>query len=401
MRKVLPPELDRLRDPAVMQSPFALLARLRTHAPVAFSPSLGAWVVTRYEHACELLQSPRRFSSYPSGRAVPSARWTAALDDLHRAVSAPHQRLRRQAGRAFAPALVATFAPAVEAAVGDLLDARVGDGRIEFMADVARPLPLLVLAEVMAVPHADRGSFIRWCRGVADRLDPAVVEASGAAAGDRVFGELRRYLATLIAERAARPGTDMLSRLAAAGTELDDAEVLDLALVFAAAGHDTSGALLGNLVHALLVHPDQLTLLHRDRGLIDGAIEETLRWNPPVQYAERVAIAETQLGGVRIPAGDLLLAMISAANRDAALVDDPERFDIGRPPVRHTGFGAGAHFCTGAGLARLEAGVMLATLLDRLPGLRLAPDPQLSWAPSRLLRRLERLPLRFDVPRAR
>jgi cytochrome P450 len=274
---------------------------------------------------------------------------------------------------------------------------------MDLVADFAVPLPLMVIAELLGVPATEWRTFRRWSDSVLGLISAIGAGASAAAAREafrQVHGEMRAYLAPLLARRREAATDDLLSRLVHAevnGERLSDEEILGFFELLLVAGHETTTNLIGSAVLCLLEHPDQLARLRAEPERWPGAIEEVLRYRSPVQAVFRVTRRDVALRGRTIPAGKLVLVMIGSANRDAARFERPARFDAMRSPNAHVAFGHGIHFCIGASLARLEARVALPALFDRLPGLAIAQRTPWTPRPALHVHGPARLLVRFDV----
>jgi cytochrome P450 len=270
--------------------------------------------------------------------------------------------------------------------------------------ELAYPLPVTVISELMGVPIADRDTVKGWSHAIARALDAIVLPASPELIerGRRATTEMAGYFRALAEGRRRRPGEDLLSGLVAAeeaGDRLSEEELLATCILLYVAGHETTVNLVGNGLLALLRHPAESRRLREDPARVPGAIEELLRYDGPVQRVGRIAVADTEIGGVPIPAGALVMSLPGAANRDPAHFAEPDRLDVTRHEPRHLAFGSGIHYCLGAPLARLEAQAAIGTLLRRFPALTLAVERPV-WRPSSTLRGLECLPVALGPPRA-
>jgi cytochrome P450 len=396
---------ETLFDPLLPEfhaNPYPFYHRLRTEAPVHWSP-MGLWVLTRYDDVVTALRDPRfgRAGFEPlldavygdgivTGELPPSMLFRDPPD---------HTRLRSLVSRAFTPRVVEGMRPHIRELVDGLLGRVEGAGAMDVIADLAYPLPVRVIGEMLGVPPGDSDTIRQWSAAIARNLDaiglpadPAVVDRGRAA-----HRALVDYFRRLIPERRRRPTGDLLSLLIAAeeqGDRLSEGELLTSCLLLFIAGHETTVNLIGNGVLALLQHPDQLQKLRDDPALVPSAVEELLRWDSPVQRTARITAAEVEIGGQRIDRGSFVVAAIGAANRDPAHFADPDRLDITRRDNRHVAFGFGIHFCLGAPLARIEAQIALDAVLARLPGLALATDRP-EWRESSTLRGLNALPVTF------
>ena len=310
-----------------------------------------------------------------------------------------HTRLRSLVARAFTPKRVADLRPTAEAITARLLDETRGAGAsggvVDLIRSLAYPLPVRIICSLLGVPEADEATFTGWSRTLARSLDPSVLRSAGLdAAIAEAERELAEYLEELLAFRRATPGDDLLSALLAVeadGDRILPREVVDLALLLLVAGHETTVNLIGNGVLALLRAPDQLDRLRRSPDLVAGAVDELLRFDSPVQMTQRVATEDLDLAGCRVRAGDEILLVLGAANRDPLVFAEPSRLDVTRDARRHVAFGGGIHHCLGASLARLEGQVALSALVARFAHLELAGRP--IRRPGFTLRGLESLPV--------
>ncbi|MER6345895.1 cytochrome P450 family protein [Streptomyces sp. NPDC001595] len=303
-----------------------------------------------------------------------------------------HTRLRRLVTRAFTARRVEELRPRVQEITDGLLDAMLPLSRADLVESFAYPLPITVICELLGVPDLDRAEF--------RKLSTEVVAPTSVESGNDALARLAEYFTELIeAKRGAGPGDDLLSALISTtdedGDRLSPAELRGMAYLLLLAGHETTVNLITNGVHALLTHPDQLAALRADMTLIDGAVEEMLRYEGPVETATfRYAAEPLELAGVRVEAGETVMIGLTAADRDGARYPEPDRFDIRRDPRSHLAFGHGIHFCVGAPLARLEARTAIRTLLERAPDLRLDGSPG-EWLPGMLIRGMRSLPVRW------
>ncbi|HMC05569.1 MAG TPA: cytochrome P450, partial [Actinomycetota bacterium] len=307
-----------------------------------------------------------------------------------------HTRLRGLVSKAFTPRALEAVRPRVVEIVKRLLDDFAGRDEVDLIADLALPLPVTVISEMLGLPIEDQAQAREWAEAIAQALDPIVTE-SQARRADRAVRELAAYIAGVVAERRRNPGADLLSRLIGAedeGGHLSEAELISTVSLLFGAGHETTRNLIGNGMLALLRHPDELQRLRDDPALIRSAVEELLRYDSPVQIAGRGARADAVIGGEHIAAGEPMMLLVGAANRDPARFPDPDRLDVARPDVKMLSFGGGIHFCLGAMLARTEAQIAIGSLLARVPSLELATD-DLEWRPHITLRGLSSLPVRI------
>jgi len=369
-------EID-FADPGFLRDPYADLARLRAHAPVSWHAPTGRFLAAGHAAAGAVLRD-RRLGRFWTDREP--AEVYEPFNLLHRnqmMENEPpvHTRLRSLVAKAFGRGHVERLRPAVAAEAAALVTA--AGPEFDLLAEVAEPLAVTVIAELLGVPAADRHRLRPWSAAIVRMYEvsrtPEVQAAALAASG-----EFADYLRDLADRRRAEPRDDLITHLVAArdGTDrLTADELVASAILLLNAGHEASvNGLCGGVV-ALLRHPAQLERLRADRGLIPTAAEEMLRFDSPLQMFIRTAAADVELAGVRIPAGAEVAALLGAANRDPAVFTDPDTFDAGRDPNPHLSFGAGLHFCLGAPLARIELRAGLAALLDHAPALALTADP--------------------------
>jgi cytochrome P450 len=385
-----------------VQDPHPYWAHLRREEPVRrvkAPDGTWAWVVTRYADVRAALADPRLIRninrlydvlSRQLGREYrPHPELTNHLVD----VDPPrHTRLRKALMGAFTRRRTELLRPRIVAATDELLDRFTGD-RADLVAGLASPLPLIAVAELLGVPRADWPDFRRWS-GTLLRTD--VTDASGIL--DRTVDELSGYMRALVKEKRERPGEDLLSDLIHAPEEerLADREILSTGIALMTGGNETTVGLLSGGALALLTHPDQVARVRADPTLWPNVVEELIRYVTPVNCAlKRMTTEPMDIGGVRIPAEEIVILSITSANRDGEqFPDEPGRFDISRPKTPHIAFGHGIHFCAGAHLARIEIEVAYSRLLARFPGVRLAVDPaELTYHRDIFVRSLVSLPV--------
>ncbi|MBB5122092.1 cytochrome P450 family protein [Streptomyces eurocidicus] len=377
--------------------PYPVYAHLREKGSVHRVATEGAgdiWVILGYDEVRAALTDERL-----SNDVRHSSRWA---DDGGHAIGRNmlqtdpphHTRLRRLVAGEFTARRIEALRPRVRQLADELLDAVAPLGAADLVESFARPLPIAVICELLGVPAEDREAFHEWSQ---DMIFPATPEAGAAAAG-----AMTGYLTGLLDAKDRSPGDDLLSALVGA-RDTDDGrlspdELLGMAFLLLVAGHETTVNLLANGTYALLTHPGQLAALRAEPALLDGAIEEMLRYEGPVTSAAyRWATEPVELGGVTVPAGEAVLILLGSASRDPGRFAEPDRFDIRRPRPGggHLAFGHGVHHCLGAPLARLEAAVAFPALLDRFPDLALAVAPEeVPWRPG-LIRGISRLPVRY------
>lgn len=354
----------------------------RAESTIRFDEAQGLWNVYGYAECREMLGDHRTFSSGTARLLPVSVEESLIEGDLSQMDPPKHLKYRKLLTPAFSPRLIAAMEPRIAAITGELLDAVDGKPDIEMVADLAYPLPVIVIAELLGVPASDRTMFREWADNVIESFSgfSSLDEEQGAEdirAGTQRLQPLLEYLAGHLAERRRRPREDLLTTLATAevdGERLTDNEAINIANIMLITGHITTSMVLGNTVLCLDAHPEQDERVRADRSLVPGAIEDALRLLPPSTVLTRATNAEAEVGGHRIPKDQLVFLWLGAGNRDPREFDDPGRFEPARDPNPHFGFGWGIHFCIGAGLARLEGRVALNALLDRYPVLRADPD---------------------------
>jgi cytochrome P450 len=396
-----------LGNATVLADPHPVFHRMRRDKPVHHSRALGAWLVTCYEDVLGGLRDSRlssdRIPSILDAQVAAADR--GSVRDFERTrgtmmvnMDGPaHHRLRRLVNPGFTPAVVDAARPMIQSAVDRLLDRAEGRDRLDVVADYAEPLPTFVLCELLGIPAEDRSSLRTWSDDAA-RLLGATHGASGSTAGaanDAVM-HLESYFLRLIEDRRRRRGDDLLSLLIRGEEEgrMTPEELSSQCQMLLVGGHLTLIDQLCNAVHAFLTHPGQLRRLRLDPSLIGPAIEEVLRYDPPLNFVHQVAATDFELGGAAIRKGDRVLLCLAAANRDPATFIDPDAFDIGRAGNRHLSFGAGPHACAGGGLARTELEIALLTLFRRLPRLALdLEDPPRRRSGSLMFRGFHTLPV--------
>jgi cytochrome P450 len=367
-------------DPAVVEDPYPAYARLRAAGPLCrFGP--GQWGVTRYAEVATLLKDRRLGSEFPTDfyrYAVGEGPASAFFEQICLVRDPPeHTRLRQLMGRALAQTPVRSLQGQVGDLVDRLLAPALESGRLDAVSDLAFPLPVMVICELLGVPVADRDLVRPRAAGLVKGFTTFVAPADRTEVHESVTW-LQEYVRRLLDERRRRPGDDLLSLLAAAaegGDALSPQEIVDNAVFLFFAGFETTRNLIANGCAALLRHPDQLARLRRDRSLVPAAVEEFLRYDAPVQGAGRFTHEPIEIGGRTIRPGRVLVLLLGSANHDERQFSDPESLDVGRQPNPHLAFGGGSHHCLGASLARLEGAMVLEGLLSRFATFEPAGEP--------------------------
>jgi cytochrome P450 len=378
----------------------------RSGPPVEFDAESGLWNVYGFPEAQELIGDPATFSS-DTMRLIPKSLLPASegfsTEGFITQIDPPeHGKLRKLVSSAFTRKIVADLEPRIADLTHELLDAAKERGRLELVTDLAYPLPVIVIAELLGVPSSDRAMFKRWADALFQRdskislTEPAEDQSAEMRAVMEPWGEMAGYLADHAAERRARPRADLLTQLVEAevdGERLPDDQVVNFAIILLLAGHITTTMLLGNTVLCLDAFPEEQDRVRADRASIPAVIEESLRLFTPFAAISRSTTREVALGGVTIPADQLLMVWVAAANRDPRHFPEPDAFDPAREANPHLAFGRGIHFCLGAPLARLEGRVALNILLDRFSRLSSDPDDPVAFIPTPTMTGVRRLPL--------
>ena len=374
-------------SPALRANPYPIYDELRRKDPVHRMRLQDSWVLSNFADVDMVLRDQRRFGN--EGRDFGYIPYISMLDQD----PPTHTRIRGLVAQGFTPRSVAALEPRVQATVDQLLDDLAGRERIDLIQDFAFPLPIIVIAEMLGVPPEEREQFNEWSNVVSLTVDP-LLNAAQIRQVRQVIEELFDYFEGMAAERRAQPRDDLISVLVAAeegGERLNREELLINLVLMLAAGNETTRNLIGNGTLALLRHPEQLQRLrdHQTRhsredgglaeerpDLLDSAIDELLRYDSPVQLDGRIAREPVEIGGKKIKAGQRVLGILGAANRDPEAFPNPDALDIGRAAGNHVAFGRGIHYCLGAPLARLEGRIAFRSLLARYPTLRLAEEPR-------------------------
>lgn len=378
--------LLKLLDTDHRADPYPVFEEIRSHGPLQL-PNAHLVVFSAFADCDEVLRHPSSCSDRLKSTTVQQA---IADGQPARPLGAPgflfldppdHTRLRRLVSKAFSPRVVKALEPQVSNLVSGLLDAVEQTGRFEVVADLAYPLPVAVICRLLGVPLEDEPQFSQASGLLAQGLDPFVA-FTGTAPGfeERLQAGLwlRGYLRDLLERRRAEPGDDLMSGLIAveeSGDQLTEDEIVATCNLLLIAGHETTVNLIANAALAMLRHPQYWARLGTDPSMAAAIVEETLRYDPPVQLVGRVAADDMTIGDVRVARGDTMMLLLAAAHRDPSVTERPNVFDPGRPAIRHLAFGLGRHFCLGAPLARLEATAALSAVTHKFPGARLAADP--------------------------
>ncbi|MER7758560.1 cytochrome P450 [Streptomyces sp. NPDC097619] len=405
------PPAPTLFDWEFATDPYPAYAWLREHSPVhrtKLPSGVEAWLVTRYADARQAL-ADQRLSKNPAHHAepahakgktgIPGERKAELMTHLLNIDPPDHTRLRRLVSKAFTPRRVAEFTPRVQELTDHLIDGFAARGEADLIHEFAFPLPIYAICEMLGVPREDQDDFRDWAG--------MMIRHGGGPRGGvaRSVKKMRNYLVELIHRKRDDPGEDLISGLIRAsdhGEHLTENEAAAMAFILLFAGFETTVNLIGNGLHSLFMNPGQRTrlqdsLARGESDLLAGGVEELLRYDGPVELATwRFATRPLTLGGQEVAAGDPVLVVLAAADRDPARFAEPDTLDLSRTDNQHLGYGHGIHYCLGAPLARLEGQTALATLLTRLPDLELAVDPsELRWRGGLIMRGLRTLPVSF------
>lgn len=393
-------------DPAFIADPFPALARLRGETDLRRSEGLGGWVACRHADCKALLKDPR----FSADRMTPffdhmSPAKRAGLETLEGTVTRwavfvdppDHTRLRFLMNRAFNPRAIEGLGPRIAKRVDDLIDAFKDRPRVDFIREFAYPLPATVIADLLGVPMEDVDLLKRWSDDLGAFVLTARATPDKYARAEAAAKEMRDYFGALVAARRAKPGEDAASWLIASSdreNRLTSDELVATCVLLLFAGHETTTHLIGNGLHALLLHPNEMARLRArkdDPGFVETAVEEMLRWDGPSLAQVRIAAEDVDWNGTRIAKGERVFLMLAAAGRDPAVFADPDRFDLSRDPNPHLAFGFGIHFCVGAPLARLEARIAFPKLLAAFARIDPVPGAKLAWSDNLVVRGLHEL----------
>ncbi len=376
--------------PGQRLEPFAWYRNMRESMPVYFDAQRSSWSFFRYDDVLRVLSDYRAFSSQFSGEQQNAERPIG--NSLISTDPPRHGQLRALVSQAFTPRTIAGLEPRITEIVRHLLDQVAPAGSMDVIGDLAYPLPVIVIAELLGIPAEDRAHFKRWSDAVIANTREDATE------GDAAQAEMVDYFRWTIRRHREEPHADLISDLLAAeidGQRLSEPELLGFCVLLLVAGNETTTNLIGNAVLCFDEQPEVMERLRVHQTLLPGAIEEILRYRSPVQAMIRVAATDTCIDDQTIMAGQPVIVWIGSANRDPTHFPDPDRFDITRNPNRHLAFGHGIHFCLGAPLARLEARIALSEMLARLPDVRRVPEAVLDPIDSFIVYGVKHLPVTF------
>jgi cytochrome P450 len=384
-------------QPHYRNDPYGVLAQIRPESPVYqthLPDGSEVYFVTRYQDVQAGLKDGRLIKNIAHAREGVAENNPMYSSSMLKTDPPEHTRLRALAHEAFTPKFVSQLRGHIQQIADQLLDAVQDRGGMDLISEYAFPLPITVITEMLGVPTKDEDRFRKWSTSLVD---------SGALSSEAhvvppELGEMARYLGALVQERAQTPQDDLITRLIHAeqgGDKLSPIELIATLVLLLVAGHETTVNLIGVGMLALLQNPDQLEKLKQNPALIKPAVEELLRYTNPVQFVNRFAAEDLEIGGVAIPRGSHVLLSVAAADHDPAFSNHPEALDLADGNNQHVAFGQGIHYCIGAPLARLEGEIAFATLLRRFPAIRLAGDQLLEWRQTIEIRGLKSLPVEF------
>ncbi|MFF6785043.1 cytochrome P450 [Streptomyces sp. NPDC012510] len=375
-------------DPDFVADPYPAYAELRARGRVQYFEPTNQWLVPHHADVSALLRDRRlgrtyqhRFTHEDFGRTAPPEEHEPfhTLNDHGMLDLEPpdHTRIRRLVSKAFTPRTVERLKPYVEELAGALVERLVESGGGDLLTDVAEPLPVAVIAEMLGVPEADRAPLRPWSADICGmyELSPSQETAKRAV---RASVEFSQYLRELIAHRRARPGEDLISGLIAAhdeGDRLTEQEMISTCVLLLNAGHEATVNATVNGWWALFRNPEQLAALRADHSLVPAAVEELMRYDTPLQLFERWVLDDIEIDGTTVPRGAEIAMLFGSANHDPSVFADPGKLDLTREENPHISFSAGIHYCIGAPLARVELSASMAALLEKAPTLALAAEP--------------------------
>jgi cytochrome P450 family 142 subfamily A polypeptide 1 len=375
----------------------AAYAWMRANAPVYRDEANGLWGVATYDAVYEAERDPSRFSN--AGGIRPD---TPALPMMIDMDDPAHNKRRKLVSRGFTPRRVAALEPHIRQICDEIIDQVCARGECDFVLDIASPLPMIVIGDLLGVRPEDRDQLLHWSDAMVSAQGGNATMEMLLAAG-QASEEYKAYAADVIARRRVEPTDDLMSVLVHAevdGDRLDDEELNFESLLILIGGDETTRHVVSGGMYELLRHPDQMKLLRREPSGIPVAVEEMLRWVSPIKNMCRTIASDMTWYDAKLSAGDKVMLLYESANFDETKFDDPERFDISRAPNDHLAFGSGTHFCLGASLARLELRVMLEQLVQRLPDMALASDDAPAARPATFISGLLSMPVQF-TPTAR
>jgi len=403
-------------DPDVIANPYPSYHQMRTRDPVHWNPETPAWDLTRYADVEEVYRDRRmsaeRMTIFEARIPEPMKETMAPIlrifNNMMLMADPPrHTRLRSLANKAFTPRAVENMRLNIQAIADQLIDDLRKDGSIDLINDLAYPLPVMVICEMVGVAPEDRDQFRKWADDLALFLGDFRRAAEHVEMAQRSALDMIDYPGGIIRECRERPREDLISALVTAeddGERFSEDELFSMFVLLQVGGHETTTNLIGNGMLALLQNPGEMRKLRDDPSLIETAVEELLRFNSPIQTTSRFATEDMDVGGQRISKGELVRMYLGSANRDPDQFNEPDRLDIARQDNRHIALALGPHFCLGAALARLEGQIAIGSILRRLPGIKLGPPfspesrlEEFPWRDNPIFHGLKSLPVVYEV----
>ncbi|MBI5949015.1 MAG: cytochrome P450 [Chloroflexi bacterium] len=381
-------------SPEFLEDPYPFYKMGQAIGPI-WVEQPGIWLAFGYDEITAILKDHATWSS--GGGAMDAIPEDAPPPGMLFSDPPRHTRLRSLVSQAFTPRMIEQLEPRIAAIADELVSAMAQKSACDLVEELAYPLPVIVIAEILGVPAEDRAMFKKWSDEVVSTLGGGFDGQAGQVP-DATFEAMREYFTRMADARRAEPRADLISGLVRAeidGARLSFDELLQMLVLLLVAGNETTTNLIGNAVLALMEHPDQLHRIYNDPSLLPSAIEEVLRFSSPVQATARVAMRDTEVSGRTVRAGQQAVTWLAAANRDARAFPDPDTFDVGRAPNRHLAFGLGIHFCLGAPLARMEARIALGAFLAHIQRFRRADDGPLPRVPTFIMRGVRSLPITY------
>jgi cytochrome P450 len=389
-------------DLGFIADPYPVYAEMRERSPIWYHEPTDHWLVSRFSDVNALLRDRRFGRTYhhvathaemgrPEEPDWHGPFWHLIRNGILDMEPPDHTRVRSLVSKAFTPRMVEGLRDRIQRMMDDLLDDVAGAGEFDLISTLAEPLPVAVIAELLGVPPEDRVLLRPWSADICGMYELQPSERTARTAV-RACVEFSDYLRTLSRQRRANPGKDLISALAQVVDDderLTEDELIGTCVLLLNAGHEATVNVTGNGWWSLFRNPEQLARLRGDVAMVPRAIEELMRWDTPLQMFERWVLEDSEICGAAVPKGAELGLLFGSANRDPAVFDRPDDLDVAREPNPHVSFGAGVHFCLGAPLARLELETSFATVLQRLPKLRLVEEP--SWKPNYIIRGLRAL----------
>jgi pimeloyl-[acyl-carrier protein] synthase len=398
--------LCQLLDPAVLADPYPLYRRLREQDPVHWDPYLSAWIVTRYpdvitvlhKYSADRTPTPEQLSAMGCSALNPIAK--VMVNQMLFMDAPAHTRLRTLAASAFSVRRVEALREHIQEIADRLIDELVSREKFDLIEDFAEPLPAMITAEMLGVPVTDHVQLKNWSADFAEMLGNFQHNPDRSARVIQSVEEMTLYFRAAIREQERVPGNGLIHALMTAevdGARLTEEEVIANSIVTMVGGQETTTNLIGNGMLTLLRHPEEMQKLTDNLSNVTPAVEELLRFESPSQHTARLAPDDVTLGGKLIKKRQAVIAVMAAGNRDPERFPDPDRLDLERTDNRHLAFGWAAHFCFGAPLARMEGQIAFATLLRKLPGLRMETGSKIVWRENLGLRGLKALPVRHGA----